>query len=438
MSGLKVAAPMKSRKSLALGRHGMLALLTLVVTVNYIDRYVLSIMVEPIRKALALTDSQIGLLTGAGFALLYTTLAIPVARLAERYSRVAILTLAVITWSLATASCGLAATFALLFLARALVGLGEAGAVAPAMSMLSDVYPVRSRGTAMAVFGLGGALGGAFAPLVGGWLEPQIGWRHTFMVIGLAGLPLALLLWILVAEPARGYADGLLPNVRPSLPFGEAARRLMRRRSFILLVPALSLMALGEYSMILWMPAFFSRAFNLGVAEVGHQIALYQGVPFFIGTILGGVITDRLSRRDVRWIVWVPMIGALLTAPTVLTLFGMQTASMAFALLILPSLVNGLYIGPCYAVVQNLSAVHSRATAAAILTFSVNLVGAGLGPFLLGALSQALSRQFGEQSLRYAFFALVPIYIGAAAVFALISVHIKRDLADAEADSRAT
>jgi MFS family permease len=416
----------------------MLALLTLVVTVNYVDRYVLSIMVEPIRKSLALSDTQIGLLTGAGFALLYTTLAIPVARLAERHNRVAILTLAVIVWSLATASCGLAATFGLLFLARAMVGLGEAGAIAPAMSMLSDVYPVRSRGSAMAVFGLGGALGGAIAPLVGGWLEPQIGWRHTFLVIGLAGLPLGLLLWMLVDEPARGHADGLQPGGTRALPFVETARRLMRRRSFSLLIPALSLMALGEYSMILWMPAFFSRTFDLGVEEVGHQIALYQGAPFFVGTILGGVLTDRLSRRDVRWIVWLPMIGALLTAPTVLALFGMQTAPLAFALLILPSFVNGLYIGPCYAVVQNLSAVHSRATATAILTFAVNLIGAGLGPFLLGALSTALTRQFGDQSLRYAFFALVPIYLAAAAVFAAISMFIARDLADAEADSRST
>jgi MFS family permease len=247
-----------------------------------------------------------------------------------------------------------------------------------------------------------------------------------------------LLLALFVAEPVRGHADGLGGEAPRSLPFGETAKRLLRRRSFALLVPALSLMALGEYSMILWMPAFFSRSFGLGVAEVGRQVALYQGAPFFIGTVLGGVLTDRLSKSDARWIVWVPMIGALLTAPTVLLLFGMKSAPLAFALLILPSLVNGLYIGPSYAVVQNLAAVHSRATAAAILTFSVNLIGAGLGPFLLGALSQSLTHQFGEQSLRYAFFALAPIYLGAAAVFAMISVYIKRDLADAEADSRST
>ncbi|WP_374598030.1 spinster family MFS transporter [Sphingosinicella sp.] len=415
-------------------QYWFLFVLTLVVTLNYVDRYVLSILVEPIRLELDLSDTQIGLLTGAAFALFYSTLAIPIARLAERYNRLLILFGAVLIWSVATAACGLAGGFLMLLLARIFVGVGEAGAMAPSMSMLADVFPIEKRGTIMGLFALGAPLGGALAPLLGGWLEPAIGWRATFFVLGGAGLPLALLLVATVREPRRGLADGLEKSPI-AVPFREAARRLFRRRTFALLTPALILMALGEYSMILWMPAFFQRTFDIAPTDLGAQIALYQGLPFFLGTLAGGIFVDRLAKRDQRWMVWLPALGAILTVPVVLMLFASNTASMAFALLILPSAVNGLYIAPSYALVQNLSAVHSRATAAAILTFTVTIVGAGLGPFLLGALSDFLSSQYGNQSLRYAFFSLVPMYALAAFLFTFIGSSLVRDIEDARSDS---
>jgi MFS transporter, Spinster family, sphingosine-1-phosphate transporter len=421
--GLRISSP-----------YPVLAILTLVVVVNYFDRYILSILVEPIRHELGLSDTQIGLLTGAGFALLYSTMAIPIARVAERRNRIMIVALAVAIWSAATCLCGLASSFILLFMARVMVGCGEAAAIAPSQSMVSDLFPVNRRGAAMSFLAMGTAAGGALAPVLGGILQNALGWRMTFMVVGLAGLPLALLLMMAVREPRRGMSDGLVTPAA-TVALWPSLVRLFRRRSYSLLVPALSLMALGEYSMIMWMPAFFQRSFGIPAAELGARIALFQGLPFLIGTFAGGWLADKLSLRDERWIAWVPMIGAALNAPAVICVFVIKTPSLAFALLILPSFVNGLYLAPCYALMQNLAAVHSRATATGVLVFAVNLIGAGLGPLLLGALSDVLHAHFGEQSLRYAFFSLVPIYVAAAVVFALIAAPLKRDLADARADS---
>jgi predicted MFS family arabinose efflux permease len=414
-------------------RYGILAVIALVVGLNYLDRYALSILVEPIRADLRLSDTRIGLLTGAGFALLYSTLAIPVARLAERHSRVLVLTASVLLWSTATALCGLANGFLALLVARILVGCGEAGAIAPSHSIISDLFPIAKRSSAMGLMTMGAGLGITFAPMAGGWLESQVGWRSTFFILGALGLPVAMLFALVVREPRRGLADGAPPPA--SLPFGESLRRLLGRRTFSLLIPTLILMGIGDYSMALWLPSLLDRSYGISPAELGARLALFQGVPYFLGTFLGGTVADRLSRHDIRWIVWVPAIGTALTAPALLALITAGNLKLALAVLTIPSLVNGIYLGPCYALIQNLAAVHSRATATATLTLAVNLVGAGLGPTLIGLLSDQLSTQFGEQSLRYAYFALVPVYALGAVLFVLMSVSLKRDLEDARRDS---
>lgn len=415
-------------------RNVTLVIITLVVAVNYVDRYVLSILLEPIRADLKISDTQIGLLTGAGFALLYTSLAIPVARLAERYNRVLILTVAVLVWSAATALSGVAQGFALLLCARMMVGCGEAGAMAPSLSMIADLYTIERRSSAMAMVGIGTAIGTTIAPALGGWLYTEVGWRMAFVLVGLAGLPLALLLTLFVRDPPRGLADGAVAAARPPA-FAAAMARLFRRPSFVLLIAGLIPMAIGEYSVILWIPSVFHRNFGIDPAELGARLAVIQGVPFFLGTWLGGAVTDRLSRRDRRWIVWVPMLAAAITVPAVLGLCAARSEGVAFAFLAVPSLASGLYIGPCYALVQNLAAVHSRATATAVLAFSVNLVGAGFGPSMIGMLSDFLSARFGDHSLIYAFYSLVPLYAIATVVFAVMGMRLIADLEDARRDS---
>ncbi|MFC4312361.1 spinster family MFS transporter [Steroidobacter flavus] len=411
-----------------------LLVVTLVVGLNYMDRYVLAILIEPIRADLQITDTQIGLLTGAAFALLYSTLAIPIARLAERYNRVVILTCAVLLWSLATGLSGLANGFVFLLLARMLVGCGEAGAMAPSLSMVADLFPIERRATAMSIIGLGSAAGNTVAPWIGGWLQSTVGWRMSFVALGLVGVPLALLLIFTVPHPRRGLSDGAAAVVEP-LPFGIAIRRLFQRRTFTLLTAALILMSIAEYSMILWMPSLFHRSFGVELQDLGARLALFQGVPFFLGTYFGGVAADRLYKHDPRWIIWVPMISVMLTAPAVFWMCMAQSENTMLWLLIVPSFANGVYIGPCYALVQNLSAVHSRATATAVLAFTVNLIGAGLGPLLLGALSGHLTAEFGEQSLRYAFYALVPLYVCAALIFIPMAFQLRSDLENARQDT---
>jgi predicted MFS family arabinose efflux permease len=430
------ASVMARPASLLNARHAYvaLALIFCVVTLNYVDRYVLAILIEPIRAELQLTDTQIGLLTGAAFALLYSTLAIPVARLAERRNRVWILVIAILVWSTGTALSGLASGFFLLLLARMTVGCGEAGAIAPSMSMISDMFPIDRRSAAMGIIGLGGAAGNVIAPWIGSALVVELGWRHTFAGLGLLGIPLALLVLTLLREPQRGHADNL-EVLLPPAPFTTALRRLFARRTFQLLTATLILMAIAEYTMILWMPSLFHRSFGVDTATLGSKLAIYQGVPLFLGTWLGGVMADKLWHRDPRWIVWVPMVGVILTAPAVYGLLHAPSTEAAFVLLVLPSLANGLYVGPCYALTQNLSAVQSRATSTAVLVFSVNLIGAGLGPLLIGMLSEHLRAGYGEQALRTAFLTLVPMYVLAAVGFLLMGRSLLGDLQSARRES---
>jgi MFS family permease len=256
----------------------------------------------------------------------------------------------------------------------------------------------------------------------------------SFVALGLIGVPLALLLIWTVPHPQRGLADGAVGGVKP-LPFGLALRRLFQRRTFTLLTVALVLMSIAEYSMILWMPSLFHRSFGVEMADLGARLALFQGIPFFLGTYFGGVAADRLHKHDPRWIIWVPMISVMLTAPAVFLMCMAQSETMMLWLLVVPSFANGVYIGPCYALTQNLAAVHSRATATAVLTFTVNLIGAGLGPLMLGALSGHLTAEFGEQSLRYAFYALVPLYICAALIFIPMALRLPDDLENVKQDS---
>lgn len=404
-----------------------LAVITLVVLLNYLDRFILAILIEPIRAEFGLDDIQIGLLTGAAFALLYAIAAIPIARLAERRSRVLILGLSAIVWSAATIACGLSTGFSSLVLARIFVGLGEAGAVAPSMSIISDLFPRRTRAGAMSIYGLGGAIGIATAPLIGGALLPDLGWRGALACVGAIGFPIALLLFIIVREPRRGQADGAEGPAPPSATI-ETLRSLFARRTFALAVPAFVFLALAQQSMLLWTPSFFQRSFAAEAPVLGAHLALFQGVPMLIGTLAGGFITDALSQRDQRWSVWAPMMCALLAAPATLAIVFAEDQRAALAALAVPSLAQGFCIGPCYALVQNLAPVSARATASAVMAFCISLIGSGLGPVLFGALSHSLAPRFANESLRYALAGTLPLFVIAAAFFGLMSFSLRRDI----------
>ena len=407
-----------------------LIVLTLFIFVNYLDRYALAVLLEPIKQELALSDTQIGLLTGAAFALLYSTLAIPVARIAEHGNRTYVMCAAILLWSAGTALCGLAGGFAGLFAARMIVGSAESGALAPAHAMIGDRYALERRGTALAIFSTGGALGTALAPMVGGYLEGHFGWRGAFLVLGAIGVPVAVALVLIVRDAPHSGAGRATPP--PSLMI--TLKRLWRRRSFALLVPAMTFLGLGDYSLFLWLPSYLSRMFGSTPAEVGAQLTVFQGLPLFAGTFLGGVLADRLVRRDRRWLVRLPAIACAVVAGGSGLLLFATSSSIALMLLILPSLACGLYLAPSYAAIQALAGSRSRATATATLTFAVNLVGLGLGPLLIGGTSDLLKGWAGAESLRYAFFIIPPLYFSAAALFLLAARSMPRDIADAETE----
>lgn len=422
-------------RKIPIANHVALAFLTAVVAVNYIDRFLLSILIEPIKRELHISDTQVGLLTGAAFAVCYSVLAIPVARLAERMNRLYVLAAALVVWSLATGMSGLATGFGMLLVARVLVGSGEAGAVPPSHSMAADLYPPARRATAMAVIGLGAAAGSAIAPLIGGVLSDAVGWRASFLALGGLGVVLAALLVLVMKEPRRGAYEGL--GDAPTPPLGVTLRRLAARPAFRSIVIGLMLTAIGEYSLFLWLPPLFHRSYGLSGGELGAQLAIYQGIPYLLATFLGGAIADRLAERDRRWLAWTPMIGAGLAGPAVALLAVGADRQLALILLMAPAFANGVFVGPCYALIQSLASVRSRATASAVLVFSVNLVGAGLGPLGLGMLSDHLTAAYGPDSLRIAMLALTPIYLLAAAAFFLVSRTLEAGLAEAEAESLA-
>jgi predicted MFS family arabinose efflux permease len=414
----------------------VLMVLTLFLFVNYLDRYALSVLLEPMKRDLALSDTQIGLLTGAAFALLYSTLAIPVARLAEHRNRMHVLLAAVLVWSLGTALCGVAGGFMAFFGARMLVGSGESGAVPPAHAIVGDAFPIERRGTALAVLSLGGSLGTALAPLVAGQLEQHFGWRGAFMALGLLGVPVAVLLWLIVKDPPRGLSDGLGGGKVAPPPLMVVVRRLLKRRAFALLIPAMVALGLGEYSLFLWLPSYFVRMFATTPVAIGSQLTLFQGLPLLVGTFMGGFLSDRLIARDRRWLVWLPALACALVAGGGALVFTASNLRLALLLLILPSTACGLYLAPSYAAIQALAGARSRATGTAMLTFAVNLLGLGLGPLLIGGTSDLLKARFGDESLRYAFFLVPPLYFLSAVLFLLAGRYLLIGIGQADAESK--
>ena len=416
-------------------RRWLLLLVTLAMTLNYVDRFVLSILVEPIRTELRLSDLQIGILTGAAFALFYSGLALPLARLAERRNRIGILSAALLLWSLATAFCAAARGFSSLLAARILVGCGEAGAIPPAHSMIGDLYPAKRRASAMSILALSAPVGVVLAPLLGGALNDAVGWRATFLIIGLPGLLLAGIMARTLRDPVRGGADEIRGAAEPP-PFGVALRRLAGRPAFLLLGTALALMSIAEYSTFTWLAPLFTRKLHVSAAALGRALFVFQGLPYLLGTWLGGRLVDRAYGRDVRWIAWVPMIATAMAVPAIVGLSLSQNSTLAYVLLIVPSFANGLYLGPCWALIQGLAAARSRATAAAVLVFAVNVVGAGIGPLMIGGLSDALRHRYGTLSLQYAFLTLAPIYSLGLVVFSLLGRSLRAGFDDVAEEER--
>lgn len=389
-------------------QHYVLFLLGTAYAFNLIDRQLLSILQESVKSDLQLSDTQLGLLTGFAFALFYVLAGIPIARWADRSNRRNIISMAVGVWSLMTALSGAAANFVQLLLIRIGVGVGEAGCSPPAHSMISDIFPPEKRGTAIGLYSVGVNVGILFGFFLGGVLNEYFGWRLTFLIIGVPGLLLALVIRFTVAEPTRGWSENK-QIATETIPLKQVARYILRQSAVLHLCFAASLTALATYGVISWSASFYIRVHNLGTAELGIWLALSSGVFGGIGTFLAGYISDRLGGTDKRWYMWVPALSILLSVPPLFFILTTGDVQAALWVNLIPGLLMSSYIGPSVAMLHTLVEPRMRALASAIFFFVVNIVGLGIGSSLIGVVSDLLAAEHGVMSLPMAMLYVIPV-----------------------------
>lgn len=410
-----------------------LGVLTVVYSFNFIDRQLLAILQESIKADLLLSDTQLGLLTGFAFALFYVTAGIPIARWADRSNRRNIVALAVFIWSFMTAISGFVQNYMQLLLARIGVGVGEAGGSPPSHSMISDIFPPERRASALGFYSTGVNFGILFGFLFGGWLNEFFGWRTAFMVVGIPGILIAIIVRYTMAEPIRGIADSRVAT-DDMLPTSGVLALLWSRRSFRHLALAAALNAFAGYSSANWTASFFIRSHGMTTGELGTWLALILGVGGAIGVFGGGLLADRLGGRDKRWYVWLPALAGILMVPFSASVYLVDNAYAALTLMIIPGLLSNVYLGNTLALTHGMVGMRMRAMASAILFFILNMIGLGGGPWLVGVLSDFLAPSLGQDSLRYAMLYLLPaVLIWSAFHFMLAGKAIREDLENAPA-----
>lgn len=406
-------------------RSLVLAMLLLVYTFNFLDRQILGILAGPIKAELGLSDTQLGALGGIAFALLYSTLAIPLALLADRTSRTWVITASLAVWSGFTALCGFAGSFAQMFLFRIGVGVGEAGGVAPSYAVISDYFPQEQRARALSIYSLGIPLGSAGGVLLGGYIAQTVEWRTAFIVVGLAGLLIAPIFRLTVREPARPAVQG---NVIPvSAVFGILAAK----RSFWLLALGAACSSLCGYGVAFWLPSLLMRSFGLDLMGAGQFLGALLLIGGVAGVLLGGWLGDRLGGRDKAAYAWVPAVSYIVGMPLFVIGVLSNSVTFAFCLFLIPQALVYVWLGPVLTAVQNLVPSHMRASASATFLLINNLVGLGLGSWSVGALSDALTPQFGGEALRYAIVAALGFYLLAGLFMALAGKALRKDWIDA-------
>lgn len=392
--------------TLALKRRGWtLALLTLTYFFSFMDRQILAILLEAIKADLKLTDTQLGLLSGLVFAIFYATLGIPIARLADRTSRKRIIAISLAVWSAMTALSGFAQNFTQLMLARIGVGVGEAGAGPPSHSIIADLYPPEKRASAMAIYSLGVLLGGGLGMMIGGFVAHAYNWRVAMMVVGVPGIVLAGVVWLFMAEPRRGLSDAQramdAPAAMPSL--GEGVAAMWRDPVALHLVGAVTITSLVGYALTGWGPSYMQRSLGFSMLDVSKYVALPAALIGSTSALLGGAAADRAAKRHgLHAQSWVVALFKLIAFPFAVGFYFVDDPRLALASYFIAALFAGAYLGPTFALIQHLAPIRLRAVWAALTLLVINLVGLGLGPFLVGKLSDYLRPDYGTQSLRWA------------------------------------
>lgn len=416
----------KGGRRLSEHRAYVLFILVMVYTFNFIDRQIVGILAVPIKADLGLTDGQLGLMGGLAFALFYTGLGIPVAMLADRFSRTWIMTAALAVWSAMTMVSGMATNFWQLFAARLGVGVGEAGGVAPAYSLIADYFPPGQRARAIGIYSFGIPIGSAIGIVFGGIIASLINWRYAFFIVGLAGLLLAPIFRMTIREPARGRFDrqhigSQAPGLRLIL------QTLAGKPSFWLLALGASFSSMIGYGIFFWLPSFFVRSYGLSLLDA----SLFYGAILLLGGVAGiwagGWLGDRFGQDEHAQYARIPAIAFLATVPFYVLAILSPTLTLGFFAFLVPTALGLAWLGPVMSALQHLVRPAMRATTSAVFLFIINLIGIGLGTYAIGALSDALTMRFGDDSLRYSILAGTGFYIIAASLFFLASKGLDRD-----------
>ena len=420
---MSAAADLRSRRASL-----VLALLLVAYIFNYLDRQILGILAGPIITELKLSDTQFGLLSGPPFAIFYSMLGIPFAFLADKTSRSRVIAAAVALWSAFTALCGTASSFWHLFAFRMGVGVGEAGGVAPSYALIADYFPPQRRARALAIFSLGVPIGLSAGTLMGAYIAAAVSWRAAFYAMGLAGVLLAPVMLLVVRDPANSA-----PSVTAA-PIGKVFPMIARKPVFWLIAFAASFSSLSGYGLAVWIPSVLERSFGMGLIGRGQFLASVVFLGGCTGVFAGGWLADRLGARDRAWYAKLPAIAWLITAPTFAAGLLTHNAVLAWFFLLIPNALNILWLGPVIAAVQHLVPQRMRATASASFLLINNLIGLGVGPFLIGRLSDALKHSYGTEALRYAAVAVTSFYLLAALLMFAAASRLRSNWIDDHAE----
>jgi predicted MFS family arabinose efflux permease len=422
-SALFVASP--------LYRAYVLALLVSVGIAGWVDRNVLAALLQSIKAELAFSDTQLGLLGGIAFGVFYATVGLPLAWLADRSDRRSLIAAAVGLWSVMTAACGLAGGFPGLFLARVGVGIGEAGGSPPSQSLVSDYFGPGQRARAFGVLYLQIPLGFVAGYWLGGWLDGLVGWRLTFLLVGLPGVALALLVRLTLREPPRGHADAPSAPETAGTSLLAALRYFVSQRPLRYLSLAGAAHGVGAFAAALWLPTYFIRTFAVTGVQAGAWLALAYGCGGTAGVLCGGRIAGAFvkSTRNARWYAWGCSTVIAATLPCAALTYLADTPMAAVAALVVSTFLGHMFLGPVAALLQGLAGVRRRAMVAAFYLFLVNLVSMGIGPTMVGIASDRFAAGLGNDALRWALFAVVTVTSAlACGLFWLAGRSVPRDL----------
>ncbi|MBJ21582.1 MAG: MFS transporter [bacterium] len=396
---------------------------------NVMDRQVLAITAGAIQSEFGLSDTELGVLTGFAFVVMHVGVGIPISAIADRANRRNLISLGLVAWSALTAATGLAQNYLQIFAARIGVGIGEAVGSGPLQSLLSDYFPVARRATALAITAAGGQTGAFLALLAGGLLVDSLGWRATFLIFGLPGLVLAIVLWRSVAEPERGAADQIVVEV---LPLREGFSRFLGLPAFWYLTASATFNQFTNYGFLFFLPLALMRLHGLEASEAGVTLAFAQAAPTFAGVLCSGLLADRLGRIDLAWHLRVPAIASILAVPLAIAFLSINSLWLALPLCAAMSFLGTMWLGTGNAALQSVVHPSVRATAYSVLQFFASLIGLGCGPAFVGWASESLSGTYGEESIRFALMMAACVQLLGGLAHYLASRRYARDMLGAQ------